>query len=223
MNFHSNTVKILLFNLLFNSFGILGQELKLIKDRKDNTSYYVLKNDKKIKHGAYTSYDTNKKTIVTGFYKNNEPDSVWSTYNANGNLYFTYDYKTKSVEIFEDKPWDGKQKFFLKKTNDSSTVTISRLPLYIGGSLAVSKHIVNNVNIPVSLITSGMKGQTVVQYTITKMGEAKHFSIVQSLEKNFDNEVLRVLELLPERWIPAEANGKPIDIVTEYTFRFSRN
>jgi periplasmic protein TonB len=221
LHFCSKILFCLSFGLFLNGYNSNGQEVKLVKNKTENTSYYVLKSNKKIKHGEYLSSDFNNKPIVKGFYKNNEPDSVWSTYSAAGALLFTYNYNSKILELLEEEPIDNTVKYYLKRPVNSPKVDINHLPLYIGGNRSISKHISNNLNYPIGAARSGIMGTIVMQYTITKTGEAINFKIVQSVEKSLDEEAIRVMELLPQRWLPAEADGKPIDMVSEYTIKFT--
>jgi len=78
----------ILFNIISYvlTIGMQGQELVLKKDQKGSIKeeYFVLRNDKKVKHGNYIStfkfqmYITN--IVEFGQYKNNERDGLWLSF-----------------------------------------------------------------------------------------------------------------------------------------------
>lgn len=59
-----------------------------------------------------------------------------------------------------------------------------------------------NVKYPTLAQESNIKGKVVVQFLVNEDGSLSNFKIVQSVHQSLDNEVLRVLMLLPE-FIPA--------------------
>ena len=73
------------------TYGFLvtfSQELKKITDKDKKTSnieeYFVLKEDKDVKHGSYKKMRKSEELIECGFYKNNLKDSLWIFFARNG-------------------------------------------------------------------------------------------------------------------------------------------
>jgi TonB family protein len=75
---------ILIVSFLLLRVSVYSQETKLVVKEGLNVSeeYYVLKHDKRIKHGAYVKYQTvsisGVKLIESGQYKNNQKDGLWA-------------------------------------------------------------------------------------------------------------------------------------------------
>jgi protein TonB len=56
-------------------------------------------------------------------------------------------------------------------------------------------------------------------FIISEKGEIRDINIVRSAGKAFDEEVIRVIRLMPE-WIPAKQGGKPIAVTYSLLVRF---
>jgi len=73
---------ILAIFLIGLSIFSFGQDTKKVKNKISKDKYevfYVLKSDGKIKQGFYELYEQ-KKVIVSGYYKLNQKDSIWTEY-----------------------------------------------------------------------------------------------------------------------------------------------
>jgi TonB family protein len=68
---------------------------------------------------------------------------------------------------------------------------------------------------------NGIQGKVFAMFEIDKNGKIKNISILRSVEgsKNFDKEVIRVLENMPN-WIPAERNGEKVESRMALPFEF---
>jgi|GEM_PF-5186663 len=113
-------MKNIIFIFVFSSsiFFSYSQELNLKKKQNiiDNglvESYFVLKNNKKIKQGEY-ELKYNGKTIQKGSYSNNIKTGDWYYFNPNSKLDFIYNYDSLAIV--------------------SDTVGKDRLPFYSEGS-----------------------------------------------------------------------------------------
>lgn len=68
------------------------------KTKNVKEEYHILKKDKKVKHGEYTSYYYNGQVKESGKYLNNQKDGKWLVYRKDGSLdelqHYTYGQKT---------------------------------------------------------------------------------------------------------------------------------
>ncbi len=84
---------------------------------------------------------------------------------------------------------------------------IAQLPEYPGGMVAFMKWITANMKYP----TAGRNndGLVIVQFIVKKDGAISELKIVRSLNPQCDNEVLRVMRMMP-KWKPGTENGRPV-------------
>lgn len=63
---------------------VLAQDTKKITEKHKNPwyteEYYVLKSDKKVRHGNYKKLGYKDCLVINGYYKNNKKDSTWTEY-----------------------------------------------------------------------------------------------------------------------------------------------
>jgi len=82
---------LLLSILLAFPILLISQKTKLLKIKFKKSKllkeeYYVLKKNKAVKHGEYTSYFANQNPNKKGKYYKNQKDGDWITYRANGQI-----------------------------------------------------------------------------------------------------------------------------------------
>ena len=63
-------------------------------------------------------------------------------------------------------------------------------------------------------------GQVLVYFTVKADGSLTDLAIEKGLTKECDNEVLRILELMPN-WIPAQVEGANVDTEWELEVKFT--
>ncbi len=85
---------------------------------------------------------------------------------------------------------------------------VEDLPQFPGGAVAFMKWLTNNLHYPKKAQTLKREGRVVAQFYVEKDGTITGLSITQSLSKECDIEVMRVLRLMPN-WKPGVQNGQP--------------
>jgi TonB family protein len=68
-----------------------------------------------------------------------------------------------------------------------------------------------NIRYPDSVTQKSPDGKVVIQFVVRKNGALTDFKFLRSAGKPFDNEVLRVIRLMPP-WIPGKNKGIPVDV-----------
>ncbi|MEM9819716.1 MAG: TonB family protein [Bacteroidota bacterium] len=68
-----------------------------------------------------------------------------------------------------------------------------------------------NLKYPTSVKDLHITGTSVVRFLIDKEGNIKEIKMARSLHPDFDQEIIRVIKLMP-KWIPGKQMGKPVDV-----------
>src|SRR5690606_17404794 len=90
---------LIFFSTIFLFETLYAQETKLKDDYEQGEKYYVLKSNKKIKHGPFEKKGI-KKHYVTGTYSNGKRSGIWEFYNIDGKLLSKYDFDKDSLLVF---------------------------------------------------------------------------------------------------------------------------
>jgi TonB family protein len=226
----------LLFSCI--AFAATAQDLKTVKNTlisnpftEEREEYEVLKSDKKIKHGTYQRF-VNGKVVETGFYKNNQKDSTWTKFFSHtgavreqGNyskdqrvgLWQFYNYKNQleqSYDFTERKliltnPDAISKNGWVITDMDTLQTPVDCTASIIGGSVAYGEILARNIRFPVSAMRKGVSGQVFVTLIVDENGKPSGHKVSKSLDKDCDEEALRVSRLLKD-WLPAMKDGKPV-------------
>ncbi len=85
---------------------------------------------------------------------------------------------------------------------------VQDMPQFPGGLQEFSKWLTRNLKYPKQLEAAKVEGRVVAEFMINTDGSVTDVKIVNSLHPLCDNEVLRVLRLMP-RWTPGIENDHP--------------
>lgn len=88
---------------------------------------------------------------------------------------------------------------------------IAEMPEFPGGEGKLLQFIAENVRLPKCVTDAGVKGRCVVEFVVEKDGTVSDFKVVRSLNKECDEEAVRVLKTMP-KWKPGMERGKPIRV-----------
>ncbi len=204
--------RILTFCLLTSIYAF-GQAT-VLKEKKGE-SYYVLKDNPKIKHGLY-QLSIKKVLVEKGQYENDRKIGVWEFYDLEGNLEQKYDYSLKQL-IFnkEAKQFGGYKIIAEGKPTDVEPDTP---PIFIGGRSRYERFIGDNLKYP----GGGIEGKEFVQVSLSRQGEILGTSIYKPiLSADIDKEALRLAKELPKEWIAAKHQGSDVEstVILPMAFR----
>jgi protein TonB len=230
-------------------FSATAQELKKVKHTltfnsfpEEQEEYYVLKSDKKIKHGPYQRW-VNGKIIETGSYKNNQKHSVWTKifpntesireqgnytdnertgiwqfYSFKNELEYSYDFTNRKV-VSINEATTSKTAWVVINTDTLQTI-VEHPALFIGGTASYGEILAKNMRSPAAASRRGVAGKIFISFIVDEEGRTSNYKITKSLEKDCDEEALRVYRMLTE-WIPAVKDGKPVKSVQMVSFNFN--
>lgn len=241
--------RILLLLFLTTSGLLHAQETKKVKIKNERTGekeiYYVLKSDKKTKHGAYTKQNSKGKLKATGFYLNGEKDSSWTLYsswsgkiqatgfykankkvgpwnyyNYEGKLEQTYDHSEESLLFSLQSTTDTAREISVIEGHDTIKTVVNQFPVYIGGEFSMMQHIAMELEYPPMARENNIQGRVVISLEIDENGNTSNYKIESGIGHGCDEAALKVVKSLPNGWTPALNNGKKARVKMTVPIRF---
>ncbi|MDE6329664.1 MAG: TonB family protein [Muribaculaceae bacterium] len=88
-------------------------------------------------------------------------------------------------------------------------VAVEQPAEFPGGPAAMMKWLSNNIRYPESAQQNGISGRVVVKFVVEKDGSIGSPTIVKGVDKDLDQEALRVVKRMP-KWQPGKNNGQPV-------------
>ena len=82
-------------------------------------------------------------------------------------------------------------------------------PYFPNGMKALGQFISAYMKYPDEALKNNIKGQVIIEFTITESGSMTDFKVVRSLGHGCDEEAVRVLKLLPD-WVPGYQRGRAV-------------
>ena len=84
-------------------------------------------------------------------------------------------------------------------------------PEFPGGEDALYAFISKNVNYPIKEKENNITGKVIARFAIMQDGSVDKITILSQTPKAFNDEVIRVLKLMP-KWKPGINNGKEVNV-----------
>ncbi|MFM2048016.1 MAG: hypothetical protein RI955_562 [Bacteroidota bacterium] len=103
--------------------------------------------------------------------------------------------------------------------NDNKNLQSDK-PQFPGGEESMKLFIKNNLIYPEKAKKKKIEGVCMIKILVSKDGMISNPEITNSLGKAFDNEALRVFNLMPKKWMPAFVNEKWVDSFVTIPFEF---
>lgn len=181
---------------------------KIIETDKKNSikeKYYVHKKQRNIKQGEYQRY-LRGKLIITGQFSNNKKSGVWTYFDSDNTIDLKYDYDNDSVVFYSNF--------------DQDTSDLDRPLIYLGSEVEARTIVSRNLSYPELAQENGKQGTVLVDIYFGKDGEIYDYKILKSVYPPLDKEAIRVVKLIPNKWLPAVKNGKRIDYKITFPINF---
>jgi len=120
---------------------------------------------------------------------------------------------TKKGNSQDDSNVTGNQK------SESSAVftVVEEMPSFPGGESERARFFSNNLRVPAESI----EGTVYVSFVVKEDGSITDAKILRGLGKNYDDEVLRVINLMP-KWLPGKQNGEAAAVKFNMPVKFSK-
>jgi protein TonB len=91
------------------------------------------------------------------------------------------------------------------------------MPSFPGGEKERSSFIANNLRVP----AEGIEGTVYITFIVEKDGSITDAKILRGLGKSYDDEVLRVINLMP-RWLPGTQNEEAVAVKFNMPVKFEK-
>jgi hypothetical protein len=85
----------------------------------------------------------------------------------------------------------------------------------------IDEFLSKNIVYPALSISCKTQGTEVVRFTVNTSGELTNFTVINSVCKKMDEEVIKVLELTDGMWQSGTINGNPVAMVKEVSVVFN--
>ncbi len=93
-------------------------------------------------------------------------------------------------------------------------------PEYPGGTPALVRFLTENTRYPKKARRKNVEGVVLASFIIDQQGNLTHPKIKKGLGGGCNEEVLRLLKLMPQPWKPATKNGKLVQVEYLLPIRF---
>jgi protein TonB len=182
--------------------------------------YDVLIADTSIRQGDYALIAS--RIIRKGYYKNNQKDSIWVSYNYNGDAQVTYDYTHKKLIDYKQSVWDNSKngKYYVITGTDTTEIKLDQPPIFLNGDGEILNISVTKTRYPAKAKENNIQGKVIVAFIVDTNGSVSNYRIKKRIGSGCDEEALRVLELVKGDWLPGMLNGKPVKAEFERSFSF---
>jgi len=98
---------------------------------------------------------------------------------------------------------------------------VEEMPSYPGGEDQLSKFFATNISVPDDARKAGIHGTVYASFVVKEDGTVADAKIIRSLGLSCDNEVLRLISLMP-KWHPGKQNGRPVSVQFNMPVNFEK-
>lgn len=209
--------KLIFFLLIHFPVLLFGQDLRKVKDRSSNETFFVLESDGSTRHGEYKKFGYHDRLLLKGYYRQGIKDSIWEAYGPDGQLALQYDF-THAELLYYQLP-EGR-KYKVVNIDEHTDTVLSRPPLYLGGDAYIMSELAKNTRYPQEAMENGTSGVVPVRFTVDRYGKTSNHHVETLLGHGLDEEAIRVLKLIPDNWLPGLVAGRPVDVEVIYPITF---
>ena len=88
---------------------------------------------------------------------------------------------------------------------------VEQMPQFPGGDAELMKFLRDNIVYPAMAQENNVQGKVIVQFVVTKTGDIGEVKVVKSVDRDLDNEAVRLVKKLP-KLIPGRMNGQAVNV-----------
>ena len=88
---------------------------------------------------------------------------------------------------------------------------VEQMPAFPGGDAELMKYLSSHINYPPMAMENNIQGRVIVQFVVTKTGKVGEVKVVRGVDRDLDNEAVRVVKSLPD-FIPGKMNGQAVNV-----------
>ena len=138
-------------------------------------------------------------TVVNGYKR-----GVWNYFDYSGEMVLKINYDKAKVMYI--KP--ATSSFYIFENERWMLSSVDKPPMFVGSQNEIDALLSSNIQYPEDALKSVRSGKTIVSMVIDKNGTAGQYEVVRDFGKNAGEEVMRVLQMIPDLWIPATKGDK---------------
>ena len=97
-------------------------------------------------------------------------------------------------------------------SNDEVFHSSGHMPSFPGGDVALMKFIKDNMIYPPEALKNRIEGKVIIQFVVTKTGKVGKVKVVRSVNKELDQEAVRLIKMLPDFSPGRNAMGEPVNV-----------
>jgi len=200
---------IIKLNIGTNDLSTVSVTIPVEKQNNDiKPAPYVLVDGVHVDNETFKSLDPEKIESVSVL-KNESATTLYGDKGKDGVILIV----TKKADSKGDTKSTGVQ-----KSDVSAVFTIVEdMPSFPGGESVRSSFIANNLRVP----AEGIEGTVYVSFIVKEDGSISDAKILRGLGKSYDEEVLRVVNLMP-KWHPGKQRGKPVTVQFNMPVKFDK-
>ncbi len=210
-----------------------------------NEEFTVLKADKNIKHGPYSSHSRSGRLITKGFYKNDLKDSLWQEFDMLGKVVGTGIYtqgKPTGVWTYYDHTGQPENKYDhttgqliyhhvtradtalwgVMVNGEQEWVRLDRPPIFVPGEQIKFRPLVYALRYPSTAVFNGIGGKVWIGYIVDEYGQVKDHQVLRPAEASLNAEAMRCVKLIEGMWLPGIYKGKPVPVMVTQVVTFNR-
>lgn len=220
-------MKFLLFlACIISSLFSFAQETKKIviksKTPAFTEEFYVLVDSPDIRHGEYVrTFNGEYGTSENGQYDRGKRVGIWQYKGFKGEIEQQIDFSNQKVILA--KPLRLMTSSFIIQGDSLVENTASDLPLFLGGQSRISSYLIKHLEYPMSAKRVGMDGLVFVSAIVTKDGKLINEKVEMGLGYGLDEESIRVIQMLPDEWLPVGWGSQPQDCKVVFQIRYLLN
>lgn len=142
-----------------------------------------------------------------------KPKGIWKFYDFRGELEQTYDF-TKDSLLYQrtgSKPLTVQYQVIMG--SDTILTKLDTNPILIGGSAMVGKTMSNYLKYPPEARENRIQGRVEISFLIDTNGKASNYKIHKGIGGGCDEEALRVVKLIHNKWVAGTLNGKKVNTI----------
>lgn len=108
------------------------------------------------------------------------------------------------------------------RTSDTTEALtfVEVMPVFPGGQDAMLKFIATHTIYPSEAIEKNIQGKVYVRFIVKSDGSVRNIAVIRGVHASLDAEAVRVVQSMPN-WIPAQQNGKPVNVQFTLPINFS--
>lgn len=142
-----------------------------------------------------------------------KPAGVWEFYDFKGELEQTYDFTKDSLIYQKTFPQASNVKYRAITGSDTLLTKLDTPPILIGGSAVVMRTLTNNLKYPPEARERRIQRRVIISFMVASDGKASDFKIQTGIGSACDEEALRVIKLIHNKWYPGILNGKRVSTI----------